>query len=177
MLIDYDVLLKEILLMENNRIAIGTRDISKRALYGTQIGLLITALIFLSDLIIYLLRRSTVSFVFLIITSVLLGLSLIGLLFTYSSYRSNKKNGKRPLLEYDQDKDVFVIYDLSLNKEVEIPNGKLLEIHFPTSEVGSVNINYTNEKGKKEFASIGIGRRYEESDVIKLINQYSKVKL
>lgn len=160
-----------------DRISIGTRDISKRALYGTQISLLIFGVFFVSDLVYYLIRRTTFGLVALIISSVLLGLTLIGLMFSYSNYRTNKKSGARPLIEYDESKHSFVVYDLLSNKEIVIPDDKLVEIMFPVKDVGTVSINYINEKGKKTFVSIGIGRKSEESEIRNLINQYSKVKI
>lgn len=164
------------------RIEIGKRDVSKKSLYGTQIGLLVTGVIFFSDLIIYLIRKNNghagvVDLVLFIISAVLFGLSLIGLLFSYSNYRANKKSAGRPLLAFDEEKDAFIVYDLSFNEERIIPNGNLLDIAFNGEELGDVTIHYLSDKNKKEFADIGIASKSQEVEVKNKINQYSKNKL
>ena len=153
-----------------SRIRVGKEN--KGALYNVLISLIF----FLSDLSWFLFRRAKYDFVrwwevlFLIISSVLLIFSLLGLAFSASNKKYNEKIIDVPLIAYDEIKKVFVVQSFYEMKEVELRRNEVLSIKI-NNKTNEAILNYLSY-GVEKMLNIGYGDCQEETRINELINEY-----
>ena len=146
--------------MEDKVIVIAERKAGRNSIKSSGYGVLTSLLIFIIDLIFFLTRRALWNQIILIVSSVFLGLGLIFLLFSYSTYKTNKKKAGVPLLTYDKSDMTFGFVDIYANEDKK----------FSRDIVQGVEINGENDeaqlvylKGEKE-KTIFIGYSYKGSE-------------
>ena len=117
--------------MENNVIVVARRESAQRSINGSlsSLGLFTVFLIF--DIVFYVKDRYTWELVLLIISAVLVGFSLLGLLFAWGNFSYAKKIIDKPLITFDEDKKVFKVIDCIFHKEVEIAKDDFIEVMCP----------------------------------------------
>ena len=145
--------------MENNVIVLARRESAQRSFNGSlsSLGLFTVFLIF--DIVFYIKDRYTWQLVLLIISAVLAGFSLLGLLFAWGNYSYAKKIIDKPLITFDEDKKVFKVIDCIYHKEVEIEKDDFIEVKI--SDKGEVYLWYNKESKK---TSMFIGYSYKSSE-------------
>lgn len=149
--------------MEKEQIIIAKRGDIKRSIYGALSTFLLFTIFLVMDIIFYVRDKATWQLVLLIISAVLDGFAVIGLLFSWSNYNYAKKIMNTPLITYDEDKKVFVVTDCIFHKQVELDKESVIEVK--TSDKGETYLWY--DKGDKK-TSIFIG--YSENGDEGIIN-------
>lgn len=149
--------------MEKEQIIIAKRGDIKRNIYGALSTFLLFTIFLVMDIIFYVRDKATWQLVLLIISAVLDGFAVIGLLFSWSNYNYAKKIMNTPLITYDEDKKVFVVTDCIFHKQVELDKESVIEVK--TSDKGETYLWY--DKGDKK-TSIFIG--YSENGDEGIIN-------
>ncbi len=145
--------------MENNVIVLARRESAQKSINGSlsSLGLFTVFLIF--DIVFYVKDGYTWQLVLLIISAVLAGLSLLGLLFAWGNFSYAKKIIDKPLITFDEDKKVFKVIDCIFHKEVEIAKDDVIEVKI--SDKGEAYLWYNKESKK---TSMFIGYSYKSSE-------------
>ena len=156
--------------MEKEQIIIAKRGDIKRSIYGALSTFLLFTIFLVMDVIFYVRDKATWQLVLLIISAVLDGFAVIGLLFSWSNYNYAKKIMNTPLITYDEDKKVFVVTDCIVHKQVELDKESVIEVK--TSDKGETYMWYM--KGEKK-TSVFIGYS-EKSDEGIINNELQKYK-
>lgn len=156
--------------MEKEQIIIAKRGDIKRSIYGALSTFLLFTIFLVMDVIFYVRDKATWQLVLLIISAVLDGFAVIGLLFSWSNYNYAKKIMNTPLITYDEDKKVFVVTDCIVHKQVEVDKESVIEVK--TSDKGETYMWYM--KGEKK-TSVFIGYS-EKSDEGIINNELQKYK-
>ena len=156
--------------MEGNVIVVAKRESAQRSIMGalSTFGLFTVFLIF--DIIFYIRDGYTWEYVLLIISAVLDGLALLGLLFAISNFSYAKKILNKPLISFDEDKKVFIVTDCIFHKDIEIEKDDVIEIKI--SEKGESYL-WHNKNSKKTSTFIGYSD-ISHQDVIN--NELSRYK-
>ncbi len=162
--------------MEHN-VIIAERREGKNGLKASGINFLIALTFFVTDLIFYLLRSSnntlkTVNKVIFIISCVYLGIATLGILFSYSSFRTNKKIRNTPLLSFDSSDNTFVFFDMYEKKEKKFEKEIVLRVNV-NQENDETRIVYMDKKKDKEKEIfIGFANKASEDNINDKINEY-----
>jgi hypothetical protein len=156
--------------MEGNVVVVAKRENAQRSIMGalSTFGLFTVFLIF--DIIFYIRDKYTWELVLLIISAILAGLALLGLLFAISNFRYAKKILNKPLISFDEDKKVFIVTDCIIHKDIEIEKDDVIEI-----KIGEKGESYLwhNKNSKKTSMFIGYSNKSSE-DLIN--NELAKYK-
>lgn len=145
--------------MEKEVIVIAKREDPNKSFYGALSSTGLFTIFLIIDVLFYIRDKYVWELVILIISAVLAGLSLIGLLFSYSNYKYAKKVASKPLITYDEEKNKFIVIDFPYHKELEIYKKDFIEIQI--SEKGDTYILY-NKEGKKTTTFIGYSNKGSE---------------
>ena len=145
--------------MEKEQIIIAKRGDIKRSIYGALSTFLLFTIFLVMDIIFYVRDKATWQLVLLIISAVLDGFAVIGLLFSWSNYNYAKKIVNTPLITYDEDKKVFVVTDCIFHKQVELDKESVIEVK--TSDKGETYLWY-NKGDKKTSIFIGYSEKSDE---------------
>lgn len=146
--------------MENSVIVIAERKVGTNSLKGSGYGVFTSLLIFGIDLVFFLTRRALWNQIILIVSAVFLGLGLLFLWFSYSSYKSNKKRAGTPLLTYDKSDCSFGFVDIYGNEEKKFSRDIVLRVDI-NPDNDEAHLVYL--KGEKE-KTIFIGYSYKGSE-------------
>ena len=157
--------------MENNVIVIARRESAQNSMMGALSSFGLFTIFLLIDVIFYIRDRYVWELVILIISAVLAGFSLLGLLFSWSNYSYAKKVIDKPLITFDQNKNVFIVIDAIYHKDVEIDKNDVIEVKI--SDKGETYLWY-NKNNKKTSMFIGYSAKSNE-DIIN--NEISKYKM
>ena len=158
--------------MEKETIVIGKRGDIQRSIYGALSTFALFTIFLVMDIIFYIRDKATWQLVLLIISAVLDGFAVLGLLFAWSNYKYAKKLIGTPLITYDEEKKAFMVIDCIFHKEVEIDKEKVIEIK--TSEHGETYLWYNKEE-KKTSMFIGYSEQSEESVINNEIQKYKNL--
>ena len=145
--------------MEKNVVVVAKRESAKRNMTGalSTFGLFSVFLAF--DILFYVRDRYTWELVLLIISAILEGFALIGLLFAWSNLSYSKKIINEPLIIFDRDKNTFIVIDCILHKNVEIPKNDVVEVKI--ADKGDAYLWY-NKDSKKTSMFIGYSNKSSE---------------
>lgn len=145
--------------MEENVIVVAKRESAQRSMTGalSSFGLFTVFLIF--DIVFYVKDKYTWELVLLIISAILAGLSLLGLLFAWSNFSYAKKVIDKPLITFNSDTNTFKVIDCIFHKEVEIKKEDVIEVKI--SDKGESYLWYNKESKK---TSMFIGYSYKSSE-------------
>ena len=133
--------------MENRLIAIAPRKSGEKSKTKRLSSLGVSALILVSDLGWFGIRRSLSAQVgwweilILVISSVFFVLSLLGYMYTSSNNKYNQKIANEPLISYDSEKMTFVVQNFIEMKQME----------FDRNVVNSVIINPENDEATLQY--------------------------
>ncbi len=145
--------------MENNFIVVARRESAQRSITGSLSTFGLFTLFLIIDIIFYVKDKYVWELVLMIISAVLAGFALIGLLFAWSNYGYAKKIIDKPLITFDEEKKVFNVIDCISHKNVEISKDDVLEVKI--SDKGESYLWYSKDSKKK---SIFIGYSYKSSE-------------
>lgn len=159
--------------MENDNIIIAKREDAHKSFYGTLSTLGLFTIFLVIDLIFYLRDKSVWQLVLLIISAVLVGFALIGLLFGWSNFRYAKRVANTPLISYDKNKNEFIVMDFIFHKEFGINKNDIIEIK--TTDKGDAYIWYTNKDGKKTSSFIGFSDKASEDLINNELQKYKNL--
>ena len=106
--------------MENELIIIAKREDAKNSIYGALSTFLLFTAFLVMDIIFYVRDKATWQLVLLIISAVLAGFAVLGLLFSWSNYSYAKKVINTPLITYDKNKCAFNVTDCIFHKDMEV---------------------------------------------------------
>ena len=139
----------------------------------------ISTFILVSDIAWFFYRRTRYGAVrwweilFLVISSLFLLFSLIGLLFTSSNNKYNNKISNVPLIAYNKNKEVFVVQSFYEMKEIELKKEDVLSIKIDM-ETNEAILSYL-DKGVEKILNIGYGDFQAETRINNLINKYKEL--
>ena len=156
--------------MEGNVVVVAKRESAQRSIMGalSTFGLFTVFLIF--DIIFYIRDKYTWELVLLIISAILAGLALLGLLFVWGNYSYAKKIIDKPLITFDENEKKFGVIDCIFHKGVEVAKDDVIEI-----KIGDKGESYLwyNKDSKKTSMFIGYSNKSSE-DLIN--NELAKYK-
>ena len=156
--------------MEGNVVVVAKRESAQRSIMGalSTFGLFTVFLIF--DIIFYIRDKYTWELVLLIISAILAGLALLGLLFAWGNYSYAKKIIDKPLITFDENEKKFGVIDCIFHKGVEVAKDDVIEI-----KIGDKGESYLwyNKDSKKTSMFIGYSNKSSE-DLIN--NELAKYK-
>ena len=158
--------------MEKEQIIIAKRGDIKRNIYGALSTFLLFTIFLVMDIIFYVRDKATWQLVLLIISAVLDGFAVIGLLFSWSNYNYAKKIMNTPLITYDEDKKVFVVTDCIFHKQVELDKESVIEVK--TSDKGETYLWY-NKGDKKTSIFIGYSENGDEGIINNELQKYKNL--
>ena len=164
--------------MENRLIAIAPRKSGEKSKTKRLSSLGVSALILVSDLGWFGIRRSSAAqvgwweIVILVISSIFFVLSLLGYMFTSSNNKYNKKIVNEPLIAYDSEKMTFVVQSFIEMKQME----------FDRNIVDTVKINPENDEAtlqyykndKEKILTIGYADFKLEKEINDSIKKYKE---
>ena len=160
--------------MEDNNIILGKRISGKNSVKAALLGFLVSSLFFAIDLIYYLFKKSkgegaTWHLIVFIISCVILGFATLALLFSYSSFKTNKKIINTPLLSYNKLDNTFIFYDVYGNSEKKLNKDDVLRVEC-NLENNEANIFYLKD-GKEKQIFIGFTTIEESVKINDKINE------
>ena len=158
--------------MEKEQIIIAKRGDIKRSIYGALSTFLLFTIFLVMDIIFYVRDKATWQLVLLIISAVLDGFAVIGLLFSWSNYNYAKKIVNTPLITYDEDKKVFVVTDCIFHKQVEVDKESVIEVK--TSDKGETYL-WHNKGEKKSSIFIGYSEKSDEGIINNELQKYKNL--
>lgn len=150
-------------------IALARRDDSKRTYTGTLIRFGVCLVVFCVNLPFFLTTGATWSLVILILSSILTGLTLVGLLFTIYNRAYAKKVSKTALIYFNEEDETFVVHDFVFGREAIIKKEDAIEIRM--GEKGDTYLWYL-KNGKRTAMSIGYGEFGTEKETNEKITSY-----
>ena len=163
--------------MENNKIiSLAPRKSGERSKKNQLYSVGISFIILASDLVWFFIRRSRSyqvawwEIVILVISGLFLLFSLLGLLFTSSNNKFNKKIANEPLIAYDTEKKVFIVQSFIEMKAQEFERGIVKSISI-SPESDEATLNYTKD-GKEKTLIIGYATYESQNEINDLINKY-----
>jgi len=163
--------------MENNNIiVIATRTSIQKSRKSNFEFLGFSALVFASDLIWFLIRKNKYGtstwwdITFLVISSILLGFALLGLLFSAGNKGFDKKVSNTPLIAFDTEKNKFIVQSYYDQKELLINPNDMVSVSISDSS-DEVTLSY-KENGKDKTTLIGYTNKYMETEINNKINEY-----
>ncbi len=158
--------------MENNVIVIAKRESAQKSISGalSTFGLFTVFLIF--DIVFYVRDGYTWELVLLIISAVLAGLALLGLLFAWSNYGYAKKIIDKPLITFDEEKKVFIVTDCIFHNDIEINKDDVIDVKI--SDKGESYLWY-NKESKKSSIFIGYSRKSSEDLINNELQKYKNI--
>lgn len=158
--------------MENNNIVVAKRGSARSNITGSLSTLILFSAFLVIDIIFYIRDKSTWQLVLSIISSVLVVFAILGFLFNIAHYRYSKKVADKPLIEYDQENNVFIVMDCLFKKEVMINKDDVIEIK--TSEKGETYLWY-NKNLKKSSIFIGYSNKSSQDLINNEIQKYKNL--
>ena len=159
--------------MENN-IIIARRESAQKNILGALSTFGLFTIFLVIDVIFYIRDKHTWELVVLIISAVLAGFALLGLLFAWSNYGYAKKIINIPLITFDESKNAFMVMDSIYHKEMAIDKNDVIEVKI--SDKGESYLWY-NKNNKKTSMFIGYSNKGSEelinNEMLKYKNLYS----
>lgn len=156
--------------MEKNIVVVAKRGSTQRSMAGalSTFGLFIVFLII--DILFYIRDKYTWELVLLIISAILAGLALLGLLFAWGNYSYAKKIIDKPLITFDENEKKFGVIDCIFHNDVLVSKDDVIEI-----KIGDKGESYLwyNKDSKKTSMFIGYSNKSSE-DLIN--NELAKYK-
>ena len=155
--------------MENDVIIISGRESAKKNISAALSSFGVFTLFLLIDIIFYVKDKYTWELVILIISAVLAGFSLLGLLFSWSNYGYAKKVLAEPLITFDTNQKTFGVIDFIYRKNVQLNRDDVIEIKI--SDNGEAHLWY-NKNSKKTSMFIGYSDKNKEEIINNEIAKY-----
>lgn len=145
--------------MEKKVVVVAKRESAQKSITGalSTFGLFTVFLAF--DILFYVRDRYTWELVLLIISAILDGFAIIGLLFAWSNLSYSKKVIDEPLITFDSEKNTFNVIDCIFHNNVEIPKDDVIEV-----KIGDKGESYLwyNKESKKTSMFIGYSNKSSE---------------
>ena len=145
--------------MEKKVVVVAKRESAQKSITGalSTFGLFTVFLAF--DILFYVRDRYTWELVLLIISAILDGFAIIGLLFAWSNLSYSKKVIDEPLITFDSEKNTFNVIDCIFHNNVEIPKDDVIEV-----KIGDKGESYLwyNKESKKSSMFIGYSNKSSE---------------
>ena len=158
--------------MENDVIVVAERNDARNSIYGALSTFLLFSLFLVMDVIFYVRDKATWQLVLLIISAVLDGFAVIGLLFSWSNYSYAKKIINTPLITYDKNKNSFNVTDCIFHKNIEINKDDVIEVKI--DDKGESYIWY-NKESKKSSIFIGYSSKSKEDLINNELQKYKNL--
>ena len=157
---------------QNEVIIIAKRGDIKRSIYGALSTFALFTIFLVMDIIFYIRDKATWELVLLIISAVLDGFAVLGLLFAWSNYNYAKKIVDTPLITYDEAKKVFIVTDCIFHKPLEVDKEAVIEVK--TSDKGETYMWYMKGE-KKTSVFIGYSEKSDEGIINNEIQKYKNL--
>lgn len=166
--------------MENrlNIINLAPRITGERSKTKRLSSLGVSALVLVSDIGWFLYRRSTSNavlwweIVLMVIPSIFVLFSLLGLMFTASNNKFSQKVVDVPLIAYDNDKLVFIVQSFIEMKEKEFDRNVVNSVKI-NPETDEATLNYL-KNGKEQSLIIGYADYHLEKEINESILKYKQ---
>lgn len=158
--------------MEKELIIIAKREDAKKNIYGSLSTFALFTIFLIMDIIFYVRDKATWLLVLLIISAILDGFAVLGLLFAWSNFKYAKKILNTPLITYDEEKKAFVVTDCIFHKDVEINKDDVIEIKI--SDKGETYLWYMKES-KKTSTFIGYSNKGSEDLINNEVQKYKNL--
>ena len=158
--------------MEKELIVIAKRDEAKKSIYGALSTFLLFSVFLGMDIIFYVRDRATWELVLLIISAVLEGFAILGLLFALSNFSYAKKIIDTPLITFDGEKKAFIVTDCIFHKEMEINKDDVIEVKI--DDKGEAYMWYKKE-AKKSSMFIGYSSKSSEDLINNEVQKYKNL--
>lgn len=158
--------------MENETIIIAKRDDARRNISGALSTFLLFTAFLIMDIVFYVRDKATWQLVLLIISAVLDGFAVLGLLFAWSNFSYAKKIIDTPLIKFDGSKNVFIVTDCIFKKEVEIQKDNVIEVRI--SDKGETYMWYKKDP-KKTSMFIGYSNKGSEDLINNELQKYKNL--
>lgn len=166
--------------MENrlNIINLAPRITGERSKTKRLSSLGVSALVLVSDIGWFLYRRSTSNavlwweIVLMVISSIFVLFSLLGLMFTASNNKFSQKVADVPLIAYDNDKLVFIVQNFIEMKEKEFDRNVVNSVKI-NPETDEATLNYL-KNGKEQSLIIGYADYHLEKEINESILKYKQ---
>ena len=157
--------------MENrlNIINLASRITGERSKTKRLSSLGVSALVLVSDIGWFLYRRSTSNavlwweIVLMVISSIFVLFSLLGLMFTASNNKFSQKVADVPLIAYDNDKLVFIVQSFIEMKEKKFDRNVVNSVKI-NPETDEATLNYL-KNGKEQSLIIGYADYHLEKEI------------
>ena len=165
-------------IMENrlNVINLAPRVTGEKSKSKRLSSLGVSALVLVSDLGWFLYRRSTSNAVlwweilFIVISSIFVLFSLLGLMFTASNNKFSQRVADEPLIAYDNDKMVFIVQSFIEMKEKEFDRNIVNSVKI-NPETDEATLNYL-KNDKEQSLVIGYADYHLEKEINNSIAKY-----
>ncbi len=158
--------------MENELIVIAKKEDAKRNIYGALSTFGLFTVFLVMDIIFYVRDKATWQFVLLIISAVLEGLAVLGLLFAWSNFNYAKKVIDTPLISFDKNNNTFIVTDCIFKKESTINKDDIIEVKI--ADKGETYLWY-NKESKKTSMFIGYSSKGREDLINNEIQKYKNL--
>ncbi len=158
--------------MEKEVVVIARREDGNKNIYGALSTFLLFTIFLVTDIIFYVRDKATWQLVLLIISAVLDGFAVLGLLFAWSNYKFAKKVLNTPLITYDSEKQKFTVIDFITHQEMDVNKDDIIEIKI--SDKGESYLWY-NKESKKTSTFIGYTNKGSEDLINNEVQKYKNL--
>ena len=159
--------------MEKNIIVVAKRESAQKSIAGALSTFGLFTIFLLFDIVFYVRDKYTWELVLLIISAVLAGLALLGLLFAWDNYNFAKKIIDKPLITFDENNKKFGVIDCISHKDVEVAKDDVIEI-----KIGDKGESYLwyNKNSKKTSMFIGYSNKSSEDLINNEVSKYKNLE-